>query len=140
VRTELANDHPAAGSGSTPLPTGAEELIAPLRKRFDALVSFLEHEHMLAPCELLLPGKTRQLMAAKRDAIWLGVDFLKPLGAEAVGGWLNLSRSAAYRLLADVRECEFQDQEFAHRLTLLRQRALAAIREPEKAEQHSTTE
>jgi hypothetical protein len=106
----------------------AEELIAPWRRRADALISVVAMAHDLTPADLMSGSKARKVMLAKREVFAVALDCLAPLKPETIGLFLNLSRSAAYRLLADVKARESRDEDYARHLDSLRALACEAIR------------
>jgi hypothetical protein len=123
VRTE-----PATFPDLSRLAAAAAELLAPHTARFEALLAIAAEEHNLSPTEITSAAKTRRVMAAKRDAILLAVEFLSPpFGPEALGTWFNLSRSAMSRLLADARQRAKDDPAFAAHLDNLRPRIREAL-------------
>lgn len=105
-----------------------EQFLAPHRARLDCVLGVVAQAHGLCPQALAREGKTRALMAAKREAVMLAVEFLSPpLSPETIGGWLNLSRTTVYRLLADVRQRAATDPTFAAHLDTLRERIRTAL-------------
>ncbi len=106
----------------------ADEFLKPHRAKCDAVLAVVAQTHQLPSEAITRAGKTRRLMAAKREAVTLAVEFLSPpLSAETIGGWLNLSRAAIYRQLADVKARVAQDPEYSARLDHLRTRIGEAL-------------
>lgn len=106
----------------------ADEHLAPYRAKLEAILCAVAQAHQFTPEEVTRPGRTRRLMAAKRDAALLTVEILcPPFSPEGVSDWINLSRSAIYRQLADARKQAAQDPQYAAHLDTLRARIRAAI-------------
>ena len=109
----------------------AQEWIAPLQARFDALVAVVAAAYWLAPSELTSPAKTRAVMAAKRCAVSLAIEFLtpRPFNHDTLALFFNLGRTTLYRLAADARKLSQENPEFAARLEALRPHVREALKE-----------
>ena len=106
----------------------ADEFLKPHRAKFDLVLSIVAQAHQLTPADVTRPGKTRVLMAAKRDAVALTIEILcPPFSQGSVGDWLNLSRSSLCRHLADAKARAAQAPEYAARVDALRARIRAAL-------------
>jgi len=118
----------------------ADEILAPHRARFDALLSVVAVEHGLAPAQFIGPNKLKRFRAAKREAVQLAIECLvPPLNVEVIGLFFGLSRSAIYRLDLEARKLMRSDAVFAARLERLRPRvreALAEVTTPLNGENH----
>ena len=130
---------PAARDAKSIVQEHARQFLAPLRSRHDALLAFVAGEHGLSPAELLSPGKTRRVMAARRELVFLVATHLAPpLNRDCLAAWLNISRAAFYRMESDVNRRALSEPEFAKRLESLLVRAGEALKRSKETEKHGS--
>lgn len=130
MRTPITSEALSAASAQLAgkLIAATDQFLQPLRDKFTRVLCVVAQQHGLAPEALTRAGKTRALMAAKRDAVCLAFEFLNPpLGAEALGCWLNLSRSTVHRLRADAIQRAETDPTYLQHLDTLRTQIRAAL-------------
>ena len=130
MRTPLTPQALAAAQEqlASKLIAATEDFLRPQREKFQRLLGIVCQAHSLSQDAITRPGKTRRLMAARREAVAMGVELLcPPLNPELVGGWLNLSRATAYRLLAEVRQRAETDEVFRQHLDTLRSQMRDAL-------------
>ncbi len=104
------------------------EFLQPLRDKLAIVLRIVSKAHGVPPGQITGEGKGRSTLAARGVAVTLTVEFLyPPLDAEAIGGWLNLSRSTVHRLHADVRRRAETDEVFRQYLDTLRAQVREAL-------------
>lgn len=104
------------------------EFLQPLRDKFAVVLRIVSQAHGIPTEQIMGEGKGRSTMAARRVAVTLAVEFLHPpLDAEAIGGWLNLSRSSVYRTLSHTSARAEADEVFRQHLETLRTQIREAL-------------
>jgi hypothetical protein len=110
----------------------AAEALAPYQERLDLLLSIVAAEHSLTPAQITSAGKTRRILAAKRDAALLAVEcFCARLTPPGIAALMNLGRATFYRLLAEAKVTT--DPAVLARRDVLRARVREALATTEAA-------
>ena len=119
----------------------AQEFLAPLYARRDALLAIVAQEFKVPAGELTGGISSYAVLPARRVAVALAVENLcPPFTRETAAGWFNIGDATLYRFLATVREWEAGDPVFARRMSALRPRVREAIKLTEVRTPLSSTE
>ena len=107
----------------------AQEWLAPLYQRRDALLRIVAQEFRVPQEELTGGVSSYAVLPARRVAVALAVETLSPpFSREVIAEFFHIGDATLYRFVAKVRAWESSDPTFAARLAALRTRVNEAIK------------